>query len=76
MNSTPSLSTCNHFKILSNIHNSEMTLPDVQNLKEIPAPTPIPTPIHNPALTPECKGNCRVELNQDLAGGPKINILY
>ena len=21
------------------------------------------------------KGNCRVELNQDLAGGPKINIL-
>ena len=26
-----------------------MTLPDMQNPKEIPPPTPIPTPIPNPA---------------------------
>ena len=53
MNSTPLLSTCNHFEILSNIHDSKTTLPDVQNPKEIPFPIPVPAPNPEPARTPE-----------------------
>ena len=34
----PSLSTCNHFKILSNIHDSKTNFLDVQNLEKICTP--------------------------------------
>ena len=53
----PLLSTCNHFKILSNICDSETTLPDVQNSENTPAKVsentlakvPIPIPVSTPA---------------------------
>ena len=66
VNSTPPLSTCNCFEILSNIHDSEMTLPDMQNLKEIPPPTPVPTPIPNPAPTPEIPRICKPKWQKTL----------
>ena len=52
----PLLSTCNHFEILSNIHNSKTTSPDVQNSENTSAevfektPAKVPTPI--PVSTP------------------------
>ena len=60
------LSTCNRFEILSNIHDSEMTLPDVQNPKEIPPPTPVPTPIPNPAPTPGVLRICKPKWQKTL----------
>ena len=40
VNSMPPLSTCNCFKILSNINDSKASLPDMQNLEEILKPSP------------------------------------
>ena len=46
MKSTPSLSTCNRFEILTNICDFENTLPDVQTPKEvIPVSISVPVPI-------------------------------
>ena len=44
--STPSLSTCNHFKILSNIQDSKTKLPDVQK------PEKTIKPLLTPSITP------------------------
>ena len=45
-----------------------MTLPDVQNLKEIPPPTPvpIPIPIPNPTPTPETPRICKPKWQKTL----------
>ena len=43
-----------------------MTLPDVQNPKEPPPPTPILTPIHSPALTPEIPRICKPKWQKNL----------
>ena len=45
MKHTPSLSTCNHFKILSNIYDSKINLPDVQKPKETFTPPSVPVMI-------------------------------
>ena len=42
MKNTPSLSTYNHFEILSNIIDSEADIPDVQTLKQTLNPSPVP----------------------------------
>ena len=44
-----------------------MTLPDVQNPKEIPPPTPVPTPIPNPAPTSEIPRICKPKWQKNSA---------
>ena len=62
----PPLSTCNRFEILSNIHDSEMTLPDVQNPKEIPSPIPVPALNPKPASIPEIPRICKPKWQKTL----------
>src|SRR6201996_4616343 len=50
VNSTPPLSTYNRFEILSNIHDSETPLPDVQKSEETPPPVVTPSPILSPKI--------------------------
>ena len=50
MNSTPLLSTYNCFEVLSNIHDSETTLLDVQKPEETLSPVLNPLPILTPRI--------------------------